>query len=194
MGNNIPNAIVTDPPYGVGIKYNSIDDEYDEVLHIVTKFMRIALGYKCPTAITSGVRLLFKYPEPAWIMAWIHQAGNGMSPWGFTTFNPILIYGKDPYLTNGLGSRSDSLVLAADRGGENIHPVTKPLDVWAWLVERVSVSRDDIILDFFLGSGTTIVACEQTGRVGYGMEIAPEYVAVTLERLAGMGLQPIRAG
>jgi len=36
------------------------------------------------------------------------------------------------------------------------------------------------------------VACEQTGRVGYGMEIAPDYVAVCLERLAGMGLTPER--
>jgi len=46
------------------------------------------------------------------------------------------------------------------------------------------------IADWFLGSGTTIVACEQTGRIGYGMEIEPKYVAVTLERLAGLGLEP----
>jgi len=42
----------------------------------------------------------------------------------------------------------------------------------------------------FLGSGTTSVAAEQTGRICYGMEIAEKYVAVTLERLAGMGLEP----
>lgn len=48
----------------------------------------------------------------------------------------------------------------------------------------------DRVLDFCCGSGTTLVACEQTGRVGYGMEIAPEYVAVTLQRLSDMGLSP----
>lgn len=42
----------------------------------------------------------------------------------------------------------------------------------------------------FNGSGTTLVACEQSQRIGYGMEIAPEYCAVTLQRLADMGLEP----
>lgn len=48
------------------------------------------------------------------------------------------------------------------------------------------------VYDPFLGSGTTIVACEQTGRVGYGMEISPEYVSVCLQRLSDMGLSPGR--
>jgi len=175
MGGRSPDAIVTDPPYGVGIDYKSIADDANEVRDIVHRFIKIALSYKCPTAITSGVRLLFDYPSPDWIMAWIHPAGNGMGPWGFTTFNPILIYGKDPYLANGLGSRSDSIVMTADRGGENIHPVTKPLNVWLWLIERMSINDNDLILDFFLGSGTTLVACHQTDRIGYGMEIHPPH-------------------
>ena len=44
--------------------------------------------------------------------------------------------------------------------------------------------------DPFIGSGTTMVAAEQLGRICYGMEIEPKYVAVTLERMAGMGLEP----
>jgi hypothetical protein len=43
--------------------------------------------------------------------------------------------------------------------------------------------------DPFLGSGT-MVAAEQLGRICYGMEIEPKYVAVTLERMSGMGLEP----
>lgn len=49
--------------------------------------------------------------------------------------------------------------------------------------------RDDAVADCFLGSGTTMVAAEQTGRICYGMEIEPKYVAVTLERMVGMGLE-----
>ena len=64
----------------------------------------------------------------------------------------------------------------------------KPLDVVADLVQHTTGT----VYDPFLGSGTTLVACEQTGRVGYGMEIEPKYCAVTLERLAGMGLEPQR--
>ena len=50
--------------------------------------------------------------------------------------------------------------------------------------------RKDFIYDPFLGSGTTMVAAEQLNRVCYGMEIEPKYVAVTLERMSTMGLEP----
>jgi len=48
------------------------------------------------------------------------------------------------------------------------------------------------VYDPFLGSGTTMVAAETERRVCYGMEIVPGYVAVILERLTGMGLEPHR--
>lgn len=57
---------------------------------------------------------------------------------------------------------------------------------------RNSAPAGSIVLDPFLGSGTTMVACEQLGRRCFGIEIHPPYVAVTLERLFGMGLQPAR--
>jgi DNA modification methylase len=47
------------------------------------------------------------------------------------------------------------------------------------------------VYDPFIGSGTTMVAAEQLDRVCYGMEIEPKYVAVTLERLSKMGVEPI---
>lgn len=46
------------------------------------------------------------------------------------------------------------------------------------------------MLDLFLGAGSTMVAAEQAGRLCCGMEIAPKYVAVTLQRLRDMGLEP----
>ena len=48
-----------------------------------------------------------------------------------------------------------------------------------------------MVADPFLGSGTTVVAAEQEGRICYGMEIEPKYVAVTLERLSALGLEPV---
>jgi DNA modification methylase len=58
----------------------------------------------------------------------------------------------------------------------------------AAMVENSSI-RGDIVYDPFLGSGTTMVAAEQLGRLAYGMEISPAYVAVSLQRLADMGLE-----
>lgn len=73
------------------------------------------------------------------------------------------------------------------------HPTMKPVE----LVLRALVNSShpgDVVFDPFLGSGTTAVAAEQAGRHCYALEIEPKYVAVSLERLAGMGLSPTRLG
>ena len=177
-------AIVTDPPYGVGVDYGpSFTDTQENVAALIKEVMPILLDFECPTALTCGHRMMWDYPRPSWVMAWVHPAGNGRNPWGFTMFNPILAYGKDPYLAQGLGSRGDTLVLAADRDLETGHPAIKPLEVWQWLVERLSPSKGELIFDPFLGSGTTMVACQNLERKCIGVEIAPEYVAVALQRM-----------
>jgi DNA modification methylase len=71
------------------------------------------------------------------------------------------------------------------------HPTMKPVE----LVSRTLLNSSrpgDVVLDPFLGSGTTAVAAEQTGRCCVALEIEPKYVAVSLERLTGMGLTPRR--
>lgn len=73
------------------------------------------------------------------------------------------------------------------------HPTMKPVE----LVSRALLNSsrpDDVVFEPFLGSGTTAVAAEQTGRRCYALELEPKYVAVSLERLALMGLSPARLG
>ena len=70
------------------------------------------------------------------------------------------------------------------------HANQKPVGLLSAIIERT----EGIIADPFLGSGTTMVAAEQLGRICYGMEIEPKYVAVALERMAGMGLEPKLVG
>lgn len=74
---------------------------------------------------------------------------------------------------------------------ERFHPTQKPVKLFAHILQEYT-KAGDCILDPFLGSGTTIAACEQTGRIGRGVEIAPEYVAVSLQRLSDMGLETRR--
>jgi len=69
------------------------------------------------------------------------------------------------------------------------HPTMKPVE----LVVRSLVNSSragDLVFEPFLGSGTTAVAAEQTGRACRAIEMEPRYVSVTLERLEGMGLEP----
>jgi len=70
-----------------------------------------------------------------------------------------------------------------------MHPTMKPVALIERLICNSSLAGE-LIYDPFLGSGTTMVAAEQTGRVCYGMEIEPKYVAVCLQRMADMGLEP----
>jgi DNA modification methylase len=62
-----------------------------------------------------------------------------------------------------------------------LHPTVKPVALVADAILDCS-ARGDIVLDPFLGSGTTIIAAERTGRVGYGMEIDPGYVDTIIRR------------
>jgi DNA modification methylase len=73
--------------------------------------------------------------------------------------------------------------------GKETHPGAFPTILAEWAIS-VYTNPTDIVCDPFLGTGTTLVACEHANRPGRGVEIDPGYVAVTLERLSGMGLTP----
>ena len=64
----------------------------------------------------------------------------------------------------------------------NGHPAEKPLELMVWLVEH-STQPGDLILDPFCGSGTTGVACVQTGRRFIGIEIDPGYADIARARI-----------
>ena len=79
--------------------------------------------------------------------------------------------------------------IARESAASYLHPTTKPVALAAHAIKLMCpVAR--IIYEPFLGSGTVTIAAEQLGRICYGMEIEPKYIAVTLERLASMGLEP----
>lgn len=72
-----------------------------------------------------------------------------------------------------------------------MHPTVKPLA----LVRDAILDCSDlggIVLDAFAGSGSTLIAAQQAGRTGYGMELDPAYCDVVLKRFAGEGLDAVR--
>jgi len=74
-------------------------------------------------------------------------------------------------------------------GEKTLHPTSKPVEVFAIPI-RQHTEVGDVCYEPFAGSGSQFVAGEQLGRLVYGMELQPAYVAVALERLSGMGLEP----
>ena len=73
------------------------------------------------------------------------------------------------------------------------HPTQKPAELGARAMRNSSLAGEAVV-DGFAGSGSTLVAAQQTGRHGYAIECEPAFVAVALERLAAMGLKPEREG
>lgn len=177
-------AVVTDPPYGVGKEYESFEDSEENVRELIDNLMPIINDMK-PIALTPGIPMMWFYPRPSWLMVWVHPAPSGSCPWGFAGVNPILVYGKDPYLQAGLGRRADSITLAADREAVEGH-LPKPITAWSWLVERLTIKMGQVVFDPLVGSGTTIVACQRLGRRCRAIEIEPKYCAVTIQRYVDM--------
>ena len=70
------------------------------------------------------------------------------------------------------------------QGGKNrIHPTQKSLGLFEAIIEKHS-NVDDVVLDTFLGGGTTAIACKRTNRQFRGCEISPEYYAKVIKILA----------
>jgi DNA modification methylase len=86
--------------------------------------------------------------------------------------------------------RSQDSVFEIDRPlVSDFHPTTKPVELIARMI--ASSSRPgELVFDPFAGSGSTILAAHQLGRIGYGCELDPAYLAVQLERLSIQGLEP----
>jgi len=173
---------LTDPPYGIGWAYDSYEDTPENLERLVREFLPLARAKAKVVLATCGVANIWRYPQPTWTLAWFCPAGEGCGPWGFCCWQAVLAYGKCPYLSNSMGSRPDAFVLQESRSS-NLHPCAKPLGVWKWLLRRGMTSERGTVLDPFIGSGTTLVACEQLNRIGFGMEIEPKYVAVALQRM-----------
>jgi len=88
---------------------------------------------------------------------------------------------KSAIWNNGLKNINYSKCLEYGRDNSTFHPTMKPLELIANEL-YISSNKDSIVVDPFLGSGSTLIACEQTGRTCYGMELDPKYVDVIRKR------------
>lgn len=78
--------------------------------------------------------------------------------------------------------RKQTTVLEFDRPNKNLeHPTMKPIPLFDYQIKNNTVKGDNV-LDLFGGSGTTLIACEQSGRESYTMELDPKYVDVIIKR------------
>lgn len=88
------------------------------------------------------------------------------------------------------GGDAETTVFEVDRPKVNdLHPTMKPVELVARMV-RNSAPQGGLVYEPFSGSGSTMLACEQTGRLCRAIELDPKYVAVALERMSDAGCAP----
>jgi DNA modification methylase len=123
-------------------------------------------------------------------LAWIKQHFVlGRSDYHYR--HELVLYG---WLDDGphyfIDDRTQDSVFEIDKPSANeLHPTTKPTELVARMIANSS-RLGETVFDPFCGSGTTLVAAQQLRRVGLGVEVDAGYLAVTLDRLARMGLEP----
>lgn len=120
--------------------------------------------------------------SPAWLV-WDKKAEKGADHNNFSDVELVWTNLKQKscpiyrHLWSGLLREGDRNVELKDR----VHPTQKPVGLIAAILSDHS-NPGALCLDPFLGSGTTLVACEQLGRTCYGMEISPQYCQVIIDR------------
>lgn len=85
--------------------------------------------------------------------------------------------------TKKLNGRRDSNIIKANRTQNNLHPTEKPIDLMEYFIHKSS-KENDLVLDTFAGSGSTLVASKNTKRNFIGFEIEEDYIKTIDNRLA----------
>ena len=193
------NLIVTDPPYGVSFKSSSglaiqndsmKGDEFYQFLLAAFQAMADVLEKGGAAYVfhadTEGLNFRKAFIDAGFHLAgvciWVKNSlvlGRSDYQW---QHEPVL-YG---FLQNGkhpwYADRKQTTIWNYDKPKRNEnHPTSKPLDLLAYPITNSS-QVNSVVIDTFGGSGSTMMACEQTGRICYMMELDPKYASVILRR------------
>lgn len=213
--NSGPLESITGGPRPKGEKYTSgisDDRKRSDYLGFLIKFTDIALAnakyvFVNMQSLAGNKVALILYMTHfrnhfADVAVWLKtQAGPAMASRVMTSsFELILVLAPEEMPTRCVGTAefrgTVSNVISGPSAACNefadVHSATFPVYLPIWAIESFT-NAGEIILESFCGTASTMIAAERSGRLCYAMEIAPEYVAVALERLAGMGLEPSRA-
>jgi len=164
--------VLTDPPYGLRFRENEWDNSIPDWLRLARAVAPIVIFTTAPTT-------LWDYPRPDWVMCWARPASNSRAiSGGFNHWSPVVVYGSVKFPVDLLSLHA--IANAADKW--NIHPSPKPIRLMRWLVEY-GCTPGGLIVDPFMGSGTTLRAAKDLGRKAIGIEVEEKYIEIAIKRL-----------
>jgi site-specific DNA-methyltransferase (adenine-specific) len=185
-------SIVTDPPYGLDFPYKGYDDTRDSLRGLIRdcfpEFLRIASRR---VVIMPGPTQIGLWPQADWVGSIVWNTTGSHGKYGFSQWTPLLFYGKDVKGFGSVNGKLKSDVIRISGGGgvgfqrskeEKRHTCPKPLNMMREVIARYT-EPETLILDPFMGSGTTGVACVMEGRNFIGIEREKEYLEISEARI-----------
>lgn len=185
-------AVVTDPPYGIGATFGKVTTGKWPTRHHNSPIIGDDKPFNPSPWITFPHCILWganfyseRLPGAGWLV-WDKRRGVERMDWSRS--DSELAYHKGSltvktfrHLWHGLCRDSEI--------GEHLHPMQKPVALMRWCLSFLPESCT--VLDPFMGSGTTGIACLQTGRKFIGIEKDPAYFVVAQKRIADALASPL---
>jgi len=201
MNNQKADIVVTDPPYNTGMQgkdddstrlshmFNDKIENWEEFLQdIFINYITYTKG-DCAFYVfidwrrVNDIRSeMEKHMDVKNVIVWdkkVHGLGSD-----YKSTYELCIVGKKgkPEISNRFGlDYQDIWRLQREMGRNKDHATAKPIELCEKPIKHAS-KTDDIIMDLFLGSGSTLIAGQKTGRICYGIELDPKYVDVIIQR------------
>ena len=195
-------TIITDPPYFIGMTHNGKKGNYNDLIIMkpffdspFSEFSRV-IKENGKVYIFCDWRtyafyypLLLKHISVRNMLVWDKISGPGSS-YAFT-HELILFAEKDtPCMKGSNIFRIPGFSAGAKKtNGEMLHPTQKPVEVIEKLITD-STKEGDLVLDCFMGSGTTAVAAKKLNRNFIGFEIQEKYITISENRLKQVEILP----
>lgn len=195
-------TIITDPPYFIGMTHNGKKGNYNDLIimkpffdSLFSEFSRV-IKENGKVYIFCDWRtyafyypLLLKHISVRNMLVWDKISGPGSS-YAFT-HELILFAEKDtPCMKGSNIFRIPGLSAGAKKtNGEMLPPTQKPVEVIEKLITD-STKEGDLVLDCFMGSGTTAVAAKKLNRNFIGFEIQEKYITISENRLKQVEILP----
>jgi DNA modification methylase len=195
MNGNKADMVFTDPPYGVSYqserrtktkKFDVLQNDNVFLTEWINNIPLFSKGFVFVWTSWKVLKQWIKFCEPIGelsnMIIW-HKCGGGIGDLKktfATDFEVALVYNRGAEIK---GKRLGSVWnVGKDSASKYLHPTQKPVELFALGIENIT-NKNDKILDFFLGSGSTMVASHQLKRKCYGMEIDPKYCQVIIDRM-----------
>lgn len=198
LGDKKANLVVTDPPYNVNVEEtagkikNDDMSDTDFFQFLFNMFVNVERSMEDDASIyvfhadTEGLNFRKAFKDAGFYLSgccvWKKNAlVLGRSPYQWQ-HEPVLYGWKQKGKHQWFSDRKQTTIWEYDRPkSSKEHPTMKPVQLMAYPIQNSSM-RGTLILDPFLGSGSTLIAADQTGRVCYGIELDEKFVDVIVKR------------